>query len=133
MQVLRKCHWGAVGRPVFPFWVFLTVVTLTIDPGPGLAIDDPVRSDQIEEVRSKIQGLEGKLGGLERQSASTRVERERLVVKLDLAQARVEELELVLTESRNQIVALKEDVAGLATELEARKEMLERGRNDHSQ
>ncbi len=116
---------GALGRPDFPFWTLLVSIAFAIVPvTPAAAFDEPVQSTQIEEVRRKIEGLRVNLETLERQSASARVESERLVVELDLAEARVEELELVLTGTRNEIVTLKAEVAALAQELEERKATL---------
>ncbi len=121
MPGFRPYDRGASRRPVFPFWVMIGVIFLALLTVSIVVADDPVQSDQIEDVRRRIAGLELDLQNLDRQSESARGERERVGVELDLAEARVEELELVLTETRNEIVALKDEVAALAAELENRK------------
>ena len=70
-------------------------------------------TDQLEVVRSRIGSLERRLSELDAENRSRIEERERLTSELELAEARVREVELVL--EGNHVEA--QDVAGAAAEL----------------
>lgn len=95
---------GAVGRPLV-----------------ALAPDD-----QLAAVRDSIRSLETRLERLAAESAGAKQERERLTAELDLGEARVRELELVLEGSKAEASALRVAVDDLAGELEVRRGLLRR-------
>jgi murein hydrolase activator len=70
-------------------------------------------TDQLEVVRSRIGNLERRLSELDAENRSRLEERERLTSELELAEARVREIELVL--EGNHLEA--EEVAGAAAKL----------------
>jgi len=87
--------------------------------------EDPLPGDgQLEAVRDRIQQYEKKLITIERETESARVEKERLQTQVDLAEAHVEEVELELTSSRNEVVRLKEETAVISRDLEQRRAWL---------
>lgn len=93
-----------------------------------LAAAMPVLGEQqtpteLEVVRSRIQRLESRLLVLQRESADASAERERVAAQLELAEARVEELEALLRRSRDAILALRAEVAALGEELEQRRQL----------
>jgi len=81
---------------------------------------------QLEAVRQEISRLEKRLAALDREAEGARREEERLDAELELAEARVHELELQLASSRDEIVRLRETTDELAEALEARRERLRR-------
>ncbi len=90
------------------------------------AVSTAPEPTQLEAVRSRIRSLEGEVQRLDAQRASARAEREGLNAELALAEARVEELELVLTRSRDEASTLQQELERMATELAARKKLLQR-------
>lgn len=115
-------HRGACRRPVC-----LIVVTALFALGLGLparAEDPRSDSDQLVDVRNRIQQYEKKLNTIEQASLSARKERERLQTEVDLAEARVEEVELELTSSRDEVVRLKGETAAISRDLEQRRKWL---------
>lgn len=113
---------GAFWRPVRLIGaVVMAVMGLCLqgwaeNPSPG--------DGQLVAVRDRIQKYEKKLATIERETESARVERERLQTQVDLAEARVEEVELELTSSRNEVVRLKEETASISRDLEQRRAWL---------
>lgn len=81
-------------------------------------------NDQLVDVRKRIQQYEKKLNTIEQASRSAREERDHLQTEVDLAEARVEEIELELTSSRDEIVRLKEETAAISGDLEKRRRWL---------
>jgi len=81
---------------------------------------------QLEAIRSKISGLERRLAELAAASADASQQREQLNAELALAEARVRENELILEQTRAEVVALRDEAAQLADELQERREVLVR-------
>ncbi|MCP4896495.1 MAG: peptidoglycan DD-metalloendopeptidase family protein [bacterium] len=75
-------------------------------------------------MRSRIHSLEERLGELERETKDVRAQRERLNFELELAQARVEELEIVLTNTRDEAVRIRDDADRTSEELTLRRAIL---------
>jgi septal ring factor EnvC (AmiA/AmiB activator) len=81
-------------------------------------------SSQLKTVRTRIRKLESELVTLQRRRSGTEAEQMRLNAELSLAEARVSELELVLTNSRNEAVAIKEEAKELGHQIEERRQVL---------
>jgi septal ring factor EnvC (AmiA/AmiB activator) len=113
---------GVFGRPVRS-WVVLVLLGVAA-LGTVWAEEGRSGDVQLGAVRSRIRQYEKKLASIEREAESMRRERERLQTEVNLAEARVEEVELELTSSRNEIVRLKEETAAISVELERRKAWL---------
>ncbi|RLE22364.1 MAG: hypothetical protein DRJ65_14035 [Acidobacteria bacterium] len=115
-------HRGAFRRPVRLIGtVVLAAMGLCLQ---GWAEDPSSGDDQLGAVRDRIQQYEKKLATIERETESARVERERLQTQVDLAEARVEEVELELTSSRNEVVRLKKETTAISRDLEQRRAWL---------
>ncbi len=113
---------GALRRPVRLICaVPVIVMGLCLQ---GWAQDPPPGDGQLDAVRDRIQQYEKKLATIEREKESARVERERLQTQVDLAEARVEEVELELTSSRNEVIRLTEETAAISQDLAHRREWL---------
>jgi len=82
--------------------------------------------DQLRTVRNRIGRLEQRLSQLSQESASVERERRELDAQLELADARVKETELLLVESSEEIERLRTESAELASELEGRRQSLDR-------
>ena len=82
--------------------------------------------DQLESVRSRIRSLEERLAQLDAESVDVAREREQFGAELELAEARVRENELLLETSRAEADQLRAEVAGLADDLVARRELVQR-------
>ncbi|MCU0302536.1 MAG: peptidoglycan DD-metalloendopeptidase family protein [Thermoanaerobaculales bacterium] len=91
----------------------VVVVALVVLIALGSDAAPPPTTEQLEIVRRRIGALEGRLAGLADENRSRHEERERLTAELELAEARVAELELVLERSRREAA----EVAGQAEEL----------------
>jgi septal ring factor EnvC (AmiA/AmiB activator) len=107
-------------KRIHPLAVFCLLLLLMTTSGPANTPPD----SQLETVRSRIGALERRLGQLEAASADAAQERERLSAELELARARVRENELRLQQSRVEVEQIRQDVALLAEELSARREVL---------
>ena len=90
-------------------------------PGAGFPTDD-----QLSSVRNRIGQLEQRLGQLSQESASVERERRELDAQLELADARVKETELLLVRSSEEVERLRAESAELASQLERRRQMLDR-------
>jgi len=86
----------------------------------------PPADTQLEQVRSRITQLEERLDALTRETADAAAESERLNAELELAQARVRENELTLQQSQLETDQIRNEVAQLAAELTARRQVLKR-------
>lgn len=82
--------------------------------------------DQLAAVRDRIDQLELRLGRLAVETESVERQRERLDALLQLADARVHEVELLLDQRGNEAVKLREEAASLSAELVSRRELLDR-------
>lgn len=115
-------HRGACRRPVC---LIVIIAGLALGLGLPCRAEDPRSdSDQLVDVRNRIQQYEKRLNTIEQASLSARKERERLQIEVDLAEARVEEVELELTSSRDEIVRLKGETAAISRDLEQRRRWL---------
>ena len=81
--------------------------------------------DQLSTVRSRIGRLEEQLGQLSRDAATAQEERQRLDAELELADARVREVEILLAGSAAEASRLRGEATELAQELEQRRLMLD--------
>jgi septal ring factor EnvC (AmiA/AmiB activator) len=97
------------------------VVAVTLSG--GVAGQD-ASHNQLEVIRSRIRTLEQALSRLDADRISVQQERQRLTHELELAEARVSELEIMLTASRDEVVRRRQSAAKIATELEARRDLL---------
>lgn len=81
---------------------------------------------QLAAVRAEMRTLEQRLARLDAEAMTALEERERLEAELGLAEARVLEIELVLTRSRDEIVRLRGGLEELSQQLEQRHGVLAR-------
>ena len=100
------------------------MVTFVIGP-PGAGAASPT-DDQLVTVRSRITQLEARLGRLAVEAESVEMEGERLDALLQLADARVREVELLLDRRGDEAARLREEAAGLTVELDTRRRYLDR-------
>jgi septal ring factor EnvC (AmiA/AmiB activator) len=84
----------------------------------------PPTTEQLEIVRRRIGTLEGRLAELADESRSRHEESERLSAELELAEARVAEVELVLERSRREAAEVAEQVEELARGIGRQRELL---------
>lgn len=94
--------------------------------GPLGAVAASPTDDSLVAVRDRIDNLERRLGRLALETEGVERESERLDAQLQLADARVREVELLLSQRGNEAARLREEAAGLAAELETRRESLDR-------
>jgi septal ring factor EnvC (AmiA/AmiB activator) len=83
-------------------------------------------NDQLSVVRQRIDRLENDLERLAVEAESTERERHQLDAELELADARVREVELLLERSGEEARKLREEAAVLATDLDSRRAALDR-------
>jgi septal ring factor EnvC (AmiA/AmiB activator) len=83
-------------------------------------------NDQLSTVRERIGRLEDELRRLAAEAESTERERQQLDAELELADARVREVELLLSRSGEEARRLRQEASVLASDLETRREGLER-------
>lgn len=89
----------------------------------GVLASSPT-DDQLGAVRLRIAELEQRLVRLAREAESAGRERRELDAQLELANARVHELELQLEAGRDEAARLEAETAALAAELEGRRGLL---------
>jgi septal ring factor EnvC (AmiA/AmiB activator) len=82
--------------------------------------------DQLATVRNRISKLEADLGRLSAETESVERKRQQLDVELNLADARVREVELLLERSSVESERLRREAAILAADLEQRRQVLDR-------
>ena len=82
--------------------------------------------EQLDGIRDRISRLEGRLGRLSEETESVARERERLDAELDLADAKVREVELLMTLSGEEAARLRAEAEDLRSEIEERRELLDR-------
>ena len=82
--------------------------------------------DQLSAVRERIGRLERDLGRLSAETETAQRERLRLDAELELADARVREIELLLGKSGEEASRLREEAAVLSADLESRRQALDR-------
>ena len=81
--------------------------------------------DQLSAVRERIGRLERDLGRLSAEAETAQRERSRLDAELELADARVQEVELLLEKSGEEAKRLREEAATLGADLESRRRVLD--------
>ena len=94
--------------------------------GAGVAAASSPTDDQLHELRMRIDQLESQLGSLAAETESVAEERQRLDAELELADAKVREVELLLEQSGQEAALLREETLALAAELEERRVLLDR-------
>ena len=82
--------------------------------------------EQLDGIRDRISRLEGRLGRLSAETESVARERERLDAELDLADAKVREVELLMTLSGEEAARLRAEAEDLGSEIEERRQLLDR-------
>jgi septal ring factor EnvC (AmiA/AmiB activator) len=82
--------------------------------------------DQISAVRQRISSLEGDLQRLAAEAESAARKRQQLDAELELADARVREVELLLQRSGDEAERLRAEASVLAADLERRRRTLDR-------
>ncbi len=82
--------------------------------------------DQLSAVRQRIGRLESDLDRLSAEAETAAIERRRLDAELELADARVREVELLLAHSGEEAARLRDEAAILAADLEERRHTLDR-------
>jgi len=80
--------------------------------------------DQLERIRGHISALENRLRSLDAENRNRQQERDSLSAELELAQARVQEIELVCDRSNAEAQAVAASIAELAQRLERHRELL---------
>lgn len=100
------------------------VVALLVG-APGADAASPA-DESLTAVRDRIEQLERRLGRLAAEKESAEHESERLDAQLQLADARVLEIELLLDQRGTEAARLRDEAAKLAAELETRREFLDR-------
>ncbi len=100
----------------------LLLVVIGIEPSTAASPTD----DQLSAVRSRIHRLESDLDRLSVEAKSVEHERLRLDAELELADARVREVELLLERSGEEAARLRQEAAVLAADLDHRRQTLDR-------
>ena len=103
------------GRALGSFCLSLAVVAGALGSSPD---------EQLGMVRDRIRSLQQRLEQLDAEAGGVRARQQRLSTELELAQARVHELEIELTTRRDQIVGLREEVRELSARLDGRRASL---------
>ncbi len=107
--------------------VFLAVTVALLVAVAGTALNPEDGADsQLSTVQVRIKQLEAKLVDLEHQSANARQQHSALSAEVELAEARVQELELVLASTQREAERLGREAEKLALELERRRQVLAR-------
>jgi len=84
----------------------------------------PGGPDELTVIRSRITRLKRRLNELDRQALGARQRERKIEAELELAEARVQELEALLMRSREEILQLRQRAVKLSDELERRREVL---------
>jgi septal ring factor EnvC (AmiA/AmiB activator) len=101
-------------------------VALLLTACSAVAVAGAPANDQLSVVRDRIDSLENDLQRLAVEAESAERERRQLDAELELADARVQEVELLLEQSGEEAIRLREEAAVLAADLESRREALDR-------
>lgn len=103
-----------------------TVVALLVLLAAATAVgQQSTAADQLGEVRNRIGSLERRLSELDAENRSRIEERERLTSELELAEARVREVELVLEQSHEEADGVAAAAAELADDLDHQRRLLQ--------
>jgi len=100
------------------------ILSLLALPATGATAANPT-DDQLSAVRERISRLERDLGRLSAETETAQRERSRLDAGLELADARVREVELLLEKSGEEAKRLREEAATLSADLESRRRVLD--------
>jgi len=103
----------------------LVVALMVLSAALPIEGTEPPASDQLELVRSRIESLERRLDALDAENQTRQEERESLTAELELAEARVREIELVLEHNHFEAEAVASAAAELARDLERHRTLLE--------
>lgn len=99
-------------------------LALCLAAAPVWARPASPEQSQLQAIRTRIRALQTRLARLHGKVSDAAAERDRLKIALELARARVQELELQLTHSRDEILRLREESEQLADDLASRREVL---------
>jgi septal ring factor EnvC (AmiA/AmiB activator) len=103
---------------------WLTAVAVSVLSVLAAVSAETPSEDQLEDLRSRISFLEDRLGTLDAENRSRQQERERLSAELELAEARVREVEIVLQRSDDEARSAAASVVVLAQRLERHRDLL---------
>ena len=107
------------------FFVGIACLLLILFTAFAVLASSPA-DEQLDGIRDRISRLEGRLGRLSAETESVARERERLDAELDLADAKVREVELLMTLSGEEAARLRAEAEDLGSEIEERRELLDR-------
>ncbi len=99
-------------------------LALCLAAAPVYARPISPEQSQLQAIRTRIRALQTRLERLHGKVTDAAAERDRFKIALELARARVQELELKLTDSRNEILRLRKETEKLAHDLDSRREVL---------
>lgn len=111
-------------QPTMKFRVLISIFGVALQAGLPIGAEAP-STDQLFQVRTRIADLESRLERLRSETETVQRQEESLTAELELAEARVHENELLLQESRAEADRLRAEVAGIAEELETRRQVVE--------
>jgi len=103
--------------------LFLILLFLVL-PG-SVSIGANSNDDQLSAVRERIGRLEMDLGRLSAEAETAQRERLQLDAELELADARVREIELLLAKSGEEAARLRKEAATLSADLDSRRQDLD--------
>ncbi len=102
-----------------------TVITALVLVAAATAFgQEPAATDQLVVIRNRIGSLEQRLSALDAENRGRIEERERLTSELELAEAKVREIELVLQRSHEEAQEVAGTAAKIATDLEHHRKLL---------
>ena len=106
--------------------LLLTVLLVVAHGTAGAGAENGVGSapDELAVIRARIQRLQRRLGELDSRASDARQREARIAAQLELAEARVAEVESLLRASRDEILQLREEAVELAAELRRQREAL---------
>jgi septal ring factor EnvC (AmiA/AmiB activator) len=105
--------------------LLLLVATLVVLSSSVGGARDEAPGDQLDLVRQRIRALQERLTKLDGEVGGVRAQKDRLTTELELAEARVAELEVELARRATQIQELRAEVAELSRRLEERRSSLQ--------
>ncbi len=107
------------------WWRFIFCMLLLHAAGSLEGVASSPADDQLHAVRMRIDGLVEKLDELAAEAETVEREQQQLDAQLELADARVLEVELLLAESTKEANRLRREAAEIGEELEDRRRLLE--------
>ncbi len=102
------------------------MILLVAAPGIGAGTGrvTGTEPDELAAIRARIRSLQRRLGDLDSRTSDARQREARIEAQLQLAEARVAEVETLLRTSRDEILELRREAVELAGELERRRKAL---------